>query len=97
MRDQLDALFARNRRAEMEDRRPVTITIADLREDIARGQSVARYTLQGMVGGAWRTLSQGTTIGYRKLERFEPITVSAIRVDVGESMGDAGPVEVALY
>jgi alpha-L-fucosidase len=97
MRDQLDALFARNRRAEMEDRRPVTITIADLREDIARGQSVARYTLQGMVGGAWRTLSQGTTIGYRKLDRFEPITVSAIRVDVGESMGDAGPVEVALY
>ena len=49
-----------------------TITIARLEEDIARGQRVASYTLSGEVGGAWRTLSRGSTIGYTKLDRFLP-------------------------
>jgi alpha-L-fucosidase len=58
---------------------------------------VARYVLEGWVGGTWRVLSRGTTIGYRKLDRFEPVSVSGIRLRVDEAVGEAGPVRVALY
>lgn len=97
MRDRLDQLFGEDRAGEAQAGRPVTVTIADLREDISRGQAVARYVLEGMVEGRWRELSRGTTIGYRKLDRFEPVTVTGARIRVEEALGEAAPVEVRLY
>ena len=41
--------------------------------------------------------TRGTTIGYRKLDRFEPVSVSAVRLTIEEAIGDPGPVEIALY
>ena len=74
----------------------VTVSIADLREDIARGQIVARYTLEGSTGGAWITLAHGTTIGYRKLDRFAPTRVRRVRLTL-EAVDAAQPVGIALY
>jgi len=97
MRKRLDALFARNLRPVVHAGREATVSIADLREDIARGQSVARYTLHGLVGATWRALSRGTTIGYRKLDRFAPVPVSGVRLEINETIGPAEPVRLALY
>jgi hypothetical protein len=97
MRARLDAIFTTDQFPKVEAGQPAKISIADLREDIANGQSVARYTLRGLVGGRWRVLSSGTTIGYRKLDRIEPVTVSAVRLDIEDSAGDPGPVSIALY
>jgi alpha-L-fucosidase len=97
MRQRLDTLFAEDRYADVEAGRAITVSIADLREDIAHGQSVARYTVQGLVDGAWRRIGGGTTIGYRKLDRFEPVTVSAIRLTIEEAVGHPRPVRIALY
>ncbi|HET6679741.1 MAG TPA: alpha-L-fucosidase [Gemmatimonadaceae bacterium] len=97
MRSRLDAMFARDRYPAVAGGRPVTISVADLREDIARGQMVSRYALEGFDGTAWRELARGTTIGYCRLERFPAATVSGVRVRVLESMGRAGPIAVALY
>jgi hypothetical protein len=58
---------------------------------------VARYALHGLAGGAWQVLSQGTTIGYRKLDRFQPVEVSGVRLEIEEAVGEAGPVRVALH
>ena len=60
-----------------------TVTLADLREEIEVGQVVARYTLEGATDArrsVWRELTRGTTIGYRKLDRFEPTRVHALRL-----------------
>ena len=97
MRSRLDAMFARDRYAEVADGRPVTISVADLREDIERGQAVARYALEGFDGSAWRELARGTTIGYRRIERFPAATVSRVRVRVLESVREAGPIGIGLF
>jgi alpha-L-fucosidase len=97
MRQRLDALFAHDLSPRVRAGREATISIADLREDIQHGQSVARYTLHGQSGGAWRVLSQGTTIGYRKLDRFEPARISGVRLEITERFGPPRPVSVALY
>src|SRR5690606_13490624 len=89
LRERLDALFAEDLAAgarvawratgattavaELDLGRAVRAGIADLREDIAHGQCVARYTLEGLGDGGWTTLSRGTTIGHRKLDRFPPV------------------------
>ena len=75
----------------------VTASIADLREDVARGQSVAAYRLEGRVDGGWRVLSRGTTIGYRKLDRFAPVTIMGVRLTIEGAVGPAGTVPVRLF
>jgi alpha-L-fucosidase len=62
-----------------------SIAVTDLREAIEHGQVVSRYVVEGSTnaaGGGWRTIASGTTIGYRKLDRFPPTTVRRLRVTV---------------
>jgi alpha-L-fucosidase len=79
--------------------RDATVAIADLGEDITRGQLVARYTVEGRQGtdGEWRPLSRGTTIGYRKLDRFAPTTIRQAQVIVEEALDTPRPVQLRLY
>jgi alpha-L-fucosidase len=77
--------------------RTMMVGIADLREDIERGQVVARYVLEGSDGGAWRELSQGTTIGFRKLDRFTPVAVRRVRLRIEDAVAAPTPVGLRLY
>jgi len=75
---------------------PTEIALARLEEDIARGQSVMRYTVSGEIGNEWRVLSRGTTIGYTKLDRLTPATVRRVRVAI-EFLTTPEPIAVRLY
>ena len=62
-----------------------SIAVTDLREAIEHGQVVSRYVVEGSTNaarGGWRTIASGTTIGYRKLDRFPATTVRRLRVTV---------------
>jgi len=74
-----------------------TIAIADLREDVSRGQSVARYTLSGWNGGAWQPLVRGTTIGFRRLTRFPATPVRRVRLTIDDAVAPPRPVALRLY
>ena len=81
-----------------ELRAPHTVTIARLAEDVARGQHVARYTLEGAdAGGAWVTLASGTTIGHAKLDRFAPATLRRVRLRIDDAVGTPAPVRLRLF
>jgi alpha-L-fucosidase len=97
MRQRLDSLLAADRFPALSGSQTTTVSVADLREDIARGQSVSGYTLEGRVGTGWQLLSRGTTVGHRKLDRFEPVSVSAVRLSIDGAIGEPGPVRIALY
>ena len=74
--------------------RPAPVGLIELTEAIAKGQVVAKYVVEGFDGMNWRQLSRGTTIGYKKLDQFAPVTVQRVRLTVEESL--APPVNVAL-
>lgn len=83
--------------AELDLGDEARVAIADLREPIERGQRIARYALEGAEGGAWRPLSRGTTIGYRKLDRFPPTPVRRVRVVVEDAVEAPEPITIGLY
>lgn len=58
---------------------------------------VARYAPEGWADGHWRTLSEGTTIGYRKIDRFAPAAVQRMRLSVHDAATEPTPVTVQLY
>jgi alpha-L-fucosidase len=113
MRRRLDDLFAldlatgrapawrptgdRAAAAEIDLGGPRTVGLVDLGEDITRGQSVARWSLEGADGDARTLLARGTTVGYRRLERFAPATMRRLRLSVEDAFGRPPDVRIGLH
>jgi alpha-L-fucosidase len=72
--------------AEVDLGRTVRAGIVRLEEDIVQGQRVARYAVHGAADGAWQELARGTTVGHRKLDRFDPTPVRRLRVTVEDAV-----------
>jgi alpha-L-fucosidase len=111
MRTSLDALFATNQTAGLdvtEETRGRTrvydfrlksslpVSILDVREDIRRGQVVARHVIEGANGSNWTTLARGTTIGYKRLHRIPTVAVERLRLTI-EAVGELGHVELHAW
>jgi alpha-L-fucosidase len=77
--------------------REVVAGISDLREDITRGQNVAAWRLEGESPDGWTELCRGTTIGYRRLHRFEPTRVRRLRLTIEDAISTPAPVRLALF
>ena len=59
-----------------------------LQENISLGQRVKGFTVEYFDGNAWqpvRTSEEQTTIGYKRILRFEPVEASALRVTITDS------------
>ena len=82
---------------ELELPRPATFDVACLQEAIADGQTVERYTLQAWTGQAWTTLARGTTIGYKKLDRFASVTASRVRLTIDAALDRPRIEALGLY
>ena len=55
-------------------------------EDIAHGERVREYVVEGLVGGdAWQKLCEGISIGHKRIQRFPPLEVAAVRLRVTAS------------
>ena len=60
-----------------------------LREAVALGQRIEKYTVLGMVDGKWKKLGEGTTIGACSICRFPELRVQNIRVVIEKTRGFA--------
>ena len=61
--------------------------VIDLKEDIAEGQRVGKWTVEANVGGSWIKLAAGTTIGYRRMERFNAVEADEVRIVLEGEVG----------
>lgn len=68
-----------------------------LQEDIRRGQRVERFTIEAYVNGTWRTIAQGTTIGYKRMLKFEECVAERIRVTIDECRATVNISNIALF
>jgi alpha-L-fucosidase len=68
-----------------------------LEEPIERGQAVARYTVEASGETAWRPIAAGTTIGYAKLDRFEPAVIRNVRVTIEDAVAPPEPIRIKIY
>jgi len=58
-------------------------------EDIARGERVREYTLEGLVpGGTWKSLCCGECIGHKRIQKFDGVEVAAVRLKIGKSQAE---------
>ncbi|HOZ46667.1 MAG TPA: alpha-L-fucosidase [Candidatus Hydrogenedentes bacterium] len=64
---------------------PVTFNRALIQEHIALGQRVEAYGIEYWDGTGWREAVAGTTIGHKRLHRFEDITASKVRLAIKQA------------
>ena len=83
--------------AEIELARSEQIAVVRIEENIARGQAIAKHVVTASDGGEWRELARGTTVGYARLHRFEPITARRVRVTIEDAAAPPEPVVIKVY
>lgn len=90
-------LAADARRSDIREGRRLTVSlklpiakafnVIDLKEDIVEGQRVGKWTVEANVGVSWIKLAAGTTIGYRRMERFGSVEADEVRIVLEGEVG----------
>lgn len=57
-------------------------------EDYRQGHRVRSYKIEGLVDGNWKELCRGQSVGRKKIDYFQDIEVSKIRIKVDENVGN---------
>jgi alpha-L-fucosidase len=74
-----------------------TFDVLALQEDIRYGQHVEKFRLEAKYDGEWKSIVSGTTIGYKRLLRFKPISARYIRLVIEQSRANTYLAEFGLY
>jgi alpha-L-fucosidase len=69
-----------------------------IQEPIAMGQRIAAYRVEAHVDGAWKTVSEGSTIGHKKLDRLAaPVSSGRVRLVILDALAPPLIAELGLH
>ena len=82
---------------ELTLKRQETFNVLQLQENIRMGQRVERFELEYWDGEKWEMATQGTTIGYKRLLHFNPITTDRVRLKILSSRLNPCLAELGIF
>jgi len=82
---------------ELSFTNPISFDRALTMEWLNDGQKVQKYAIQALNGTKWVTLTMGTSIGHKKIDRFPRITTARVRLAILSSAGPAHIREFQLF
>ena len=79
-------------------KKPTTFNVLSVQEDIRKGQRVEAFTLEVKnQHGMWQKVTEGTTIGHKRLLKFPNETASEVRLTISEMRAVPAISEIGLY
>ncbi|HAZ01704.1 MAG: hypothetical protein A2W90_15985 [Bacteroidetes bacterium GWF2_42_66] len=60
----------------------VPVNCVVIQEDIAQGQRVRSFVIEGFSGGQWKTIKEGSSVGSKRIEEFPTVNVSRVRLRI---------------
>ncbi len=83
---------------ELQLDRPEKFDHIVLSEPIEKGQRVSRFRVEAeTTPGEWNEIASGTTIGYKRILRTDPVTAATIRIHVEEALQPPESIGMELY
>jgi len=76
---------------------PRTFDRALIMENVRLGQRVRSFALEIWDGQGWRRVTEGTTIGYKRLLRFPLVTAARVRLAIRDARGSPAVSEFGLF
>lgn len=74
-----------------------TVNAVLLQEDITKGQRVEEFTVEAFTDGAWKPVTEGTTIGYKRILKFDDVNADSLRVNITSSRNTPNVKTVEAY
>lgn len=74
-----------------------TFNILLLQENIRIGQRIEKFLLEYEENGIWKKAAEGTTVGYKRLLRFQPVTSRKVRLTILSSRLNPTISEFGLF
>jgi alpha-L-fucosidase len=68
-----------------------------LQEAIALGQRVESWTIEAELDGRWTRIAEGTTIGYKRIARVDPVTARRVRVTIVKARACPAIATIGVY
>jgi alpha-L-fucosidase len=78
-------------------KKPWLFNICELQENISLGQRVESFVLEVWQNDKWITITEGTTIGYKRLLQFKKVEANKIRLRIVSSRLQPNLAEFGLY
>jgi alpha-L-fucosidase len=87
----------RGAKVQLHLARPTRVDHLILEEDCRFGQRLRGFRVEGLAGGEWAVLATGSSIGHKRILPVEPRELSALRLVVTESQGEARVRRLAAF
>jgi alpha-L-fucosidase len=71
---------------EMQLKKTVPVNCAVIQEEIAYGQRVRKFVIEGYSEGQWKVIKEGSSVGYKRIEEFPTVNISRVRLRITESV-----------
>ena len=77
---------------------PSRIAQAVIMEDIAQGERIRQYDLEGLVSGErWEKLCEGQSVGHKRIQQFPPVEVARVRLRIKAARAKPKIRKLAVY
>jgi alpha-L-fucosidase len=63
-----------------------TVDHVILMEEIEQGERIREYVVEAKHGDSWVTLVEGSAIGHKKIDKFNPVTTDKLRLKIMEAV-----------
>ncbi len=68
-----------------------------LQEDIQFGERIRAYQVDGKIKGRWKMLAEGSCVGHKRIQYFDPAECTAVRVKILDSIATPKLKRIAAY
>lgn len=68
-----------------------------IQEDIKYGERIREYVVEAKIGGRWKIIDKGTSVGHKRIESFKPLRTDAIRLTVLKSSDTPKIINFSVY
>lgn len=75
----------------------VKFNVLDLQENISIGQRIESFSAEYYDGTNWKTFAKGTTVGYKRLIKFDEVSTDQVRFNILSSRLNPTLAEFGLY
>jgi alpha-L-fucosidase len=77
--------------------KPVAFNRFLVQEYIPLGQRVKSFTVDALVNGQWKKITEGTTIGYKRILRFNKVKATKIRLTINDAKSSPLIANLGVY
>jgi alpha-L-fucosidase len=82
---------------ELNLKNKATFNVLMLQENITVGQRIEKFQLEYFDGNKWKKATEGTTVGYKRMLQFDPVTSDKVRLKIISSRLNPTISEMGLY